>query len=111
MNIWSMSKHKSIKLLLFKLLSQLGKEDFCIEDEDNKDYFSFSLIKPEQPEIRAYVYTYGQMKDMYGIHLEYPWFIEYEFNDSVQVYEDLSAAQIINTLVTHFDVSSLEMAV
>ena len=111
MNIWSLFKHRSIKLMLFKAQHQLGLKNICIEDEDNIDFFSIALIKQNQPEVRAYVYTYGQAQEMYGIHLEYPWFIENEFNDVIQVYEDLSLNQIVNTLATHFEVASYEMAV
>jgi len=111
MNIWSLFKHRSIKLMLFKAQQQLSLTNISIEDEDNIDFFSIALIKRNQPEVRAYVYTYGQAQEMYGIHLEYPWFIENEFNDVIQVYEDLTLNQIVNTLATHFEVASYEMAV
>jgi hypothetical protein len=110
MNIWSLFKHRSIKLLLFKAQQQLGMKHFCIEEEDDKDFFAIALVKQDQPEVRAYVYTYGQSREMYGIHLEYPWFIENAFNDVIQVYEDLSLNQIVNTLATHFDVARYDMA-
>lgn len=111
MNIWSLPKHNNIKLLLFKVYKCLGMENICIETLEPDDYMSIGFIKPSQAEIKAYVYTYGQIKDHYGIHLEYPWFIESEYNDTIMVYEDLSLEQIINTLATHFEVSRLEMAV
>lgn len=111
MNIWSLFKHRSIKLMLFKAQQQLSLTNISIEDEDNIDFFSIALIKQNQPEVRAYVYTYGQAQEMYGIHLEYPWFIENEFNDVIQVYEDLTLNQIVNTLATHFEVANYEMAV
>ena len=113
MNIWSMFKHKSIKLLLFKLQNAFGDGVFCLEynEDSDKDYFSIALQKTGQPDVRAYVYTYGQARDLFGIHLEYPWFVENEFNDSIVVYEDLSMRQIVNTLAAHFEVAALEVAV
>lgn len=111
MNIWSLFKHRSIKLMLLQAQQQLGLKNIRIEDEDSDDFFSIALIKQNQPEVRAYVYTYGQSRAMYGIHLEYPWFIENEFNDTLQVYEELTLNQIVNTLATHFEVASYEMAV
>lgn len=111
MNIWSLSKHKNIKLLLFKVDKCLGKENICIEMLEPDDYMSIGFIKPNQVEIKAYVYTYGQIKDHYGIHLEYPWSVESEYNDTIMVYEDLNLEQIINTLAIHFEVSRFDMAV
>lgn len=111
MNIWSIQKHKNIKLLLLKMQKHLDHKNICIEDEDNHDHFSIALVKPDQPDVRAYVYTFGQLRDLYGIHLEYPWFSENQFNDSIQVYENLSQNQIINTLITHFEVADYEMAI
>lgn len=111
MNIWSLFKHNSIKLLLLKLQTHLQDKSICIEDVDDKDYFSLTLVKPDQPGIRAYIYTYGQARDLYGIHLEYPIFNENDFNNTIQIYEDLSMNQIINTIIEHFDVAAYEMAV
>lgn len=110
MNIWSLNKDNTIKLLLFKLQQQLGTRSFSLPEFDDTDPLSVELIKPEQPNVRAYVYTHGQPRDRFGVHLEYPWYVENEFNDAVLVYEDLSISQLINTLATHFDVARFEMA-
>ena len=111
MNIWSLSKHKTIKLLVFKLQQYMGHSTFVIPEADETDPLSIELVKANQSQVRAYIYTHGQSQDRYGIHLEYPWYVENEFNDAVLVYEDLSMSQVINTLATHFEVSQLEMAV
>lgn len=111
MNIWSLSKHKNIKLLLLKLDKQLGFKNFHLVRDEDDDFFTVMLVKPGQPDIRAYIYTYGQADNFYGIHLEYPWFIENEFNDSILVYENLSMQQVTNSMATHFEVASYEMVV
>jgi len=112
MNIWSLDKDRKIKFLLFKAQKQLGKESFHIESEDNndKDLYSIRLIKADQNDVRAFIYTYGQLNDLYGIHLEYPRFHENEFSEPGQLYEDLTLQQIINTLATHFEVTKLDIA-
>ena len=111
MNIWALYKDRRIKLLLLKIQKQLGYKEFFIDDEDNRDYLSIGLVKASQTEVRAYIYIHGQSTDLYGVHLEYPWFIENEFNDTILVYEDLTSDEIINTLATHFEVSPYQEAV
>jgi len=111
MNIWSLDKHKSLKLLLLKLDNQLGFKKIRFARDEDDDFLTVMLVKPDQPDVRAYIYTYGQLDNFYGIHLEYPWFIENEFNDSILVYENLSMQQVINSMATHFEVASYEMVV
>jgi len=111
MNVWSLDKHKSLKLLLLRLDKQIGFKKISFARDEDDDYQTVMLVKPDQPDIRAYIYTHGQAENIYGIHLEYPWFIENEFNDSILVYENLTMQQVINSMVTHFDVASYEMVV
>ena len=72
LNIWALPKQRTIKLLLFQLQEKLAQGNFSLADTGGKEYYAISLVKPDEPEVRAYVYTYGQLKDLYGIHLEYP---------------------------------------
>lgn len=112
MNIWALKKDKQIKLLLFALQKALGLDSFQIEDEvgNSMDLYSIAFVKPEDKDIKAFIYTYGQKNDFYGIHLEYPGLAENEYLDSTQIYEDLTKQQIINTLATHFEITDLDMA-
>lgn len=111
MNVWSLDKHKSLRLLLLKLDKQLGFKKISFARDEDDDYQTVMLVKPDQPDVRAYIYTYGQPDKYYGIHLEFPWFIENEFNDSILVFESLTLKQVINSIATHFDVASYEMVV
>ena len=111
MNIWSLDKHKTIKLLLFKLQKQLGQDGFCITGEEGKDFYAITLAKPDNYDVSAYVYIYGQLKELYGIHLEYPYNSDNEYNNPIPFHEDLSLAQITKIVASHFDVSTYEMAI
>lgn len=82
-----------------------------MEHAGGKEYNEVSLVKPDQPEVRAYVYIYGQLKDIYGIHLEYPFNTENEYSNSSPFYEDLTLKQVIKILTSHFDVPSYEKAI
>jgi len=121
MNIWTLNKHKNIKILLIKMQMQMGIENFRLADngiyhnsessEAMQDYLSVVLVHPDQPEVRAYIRTYKDADDLYDIHLEYPWFIENEKVNDLLVYDELNGQQILNTLATHFNVTSLSMAI
>ncbi len=110
MNFWSLSKHKNIKLLMFKLQQHLGSQHYMLDHENNKDFCSITLVKPDQQEVSAYVYTHGQPRGLFGIHLEYSWFAENELTDPVLVYENLSMKQIVAVLASHFDAACYDMA-
>ena len=112
-NIWTLPKHRKIKLLLFHLQEQLAKGNFSVEETVSKEYYEVSLAKRDQPEISAYVYIYGQLKDLYGIHLEYPYTYtsENEYSKSSSFYEDLTLKKVIEILASHFDVQGYEMAI
>jgi hypothetical protein len=120
MNIWTLNKHKNIKVLLIKMQMHMGRENICLADagtginsessEETHDYLSVVLVHPNQPEVRAYISAYKDTDDLYDIHLEYPWFIENKKVNDLLVYDELNAQQIINTLATHFNVSGFRMA-
>lgn len=110
-NIWVLPKHKKIKLLLFQLQEQLAQRNFSLENAGGNEYYEVSLVKPGQPELRAYVYIYGQLKDLYGVHLEYPFNSENGYSNSSPFYEDLTLKQVIKILASHFDVQGYEMAI
>lgn len=111
MNIWSLHKHRNIKLLLLTLQHQLTFNSFCIEYSENNDFESVFLFKKNQPLLRAYIFTYGQDPDKYGIHLEYPQFEETSFSNAIQAYEGYSLDQVVDTLVMHFEINDYELAV
>lgn len=104
MNIWILNKHKHIKLLLLNLQKHLGNDHFQMVNSEYDDFFAIELVKPDQPEVRAYIYIYGQQHHYYGIHLEYPWLDENSIDDVLQDYEDLSIKKIITILASHFEV-------
>lgn len=111
MNIWSLLKHKNIKLLLFNLEFSLGRNSFYIDPMVDKDFNSAMLFKSDQDEVRAYIYLHGQSKDSYGIHLEYPIYMENNLSGSIRLYDNLSRQQIVDILAAHFNAASHEVAV
>ena len=111
MNVWSQDKHKSLKMLLLTLQTQLANNCFCVSGETDNNFNAVFLVKPEQPALRAYVFTYGQPPDKYGVHLEYPVFDDNVYNTSIQTFENLSLHQIMDALLMHFEISDIDVAV
>lgn len=103
MNLWSINKHNTIKILLLTLQMEFGLESFLINEDLEKDSLSVTLIKPGQHELQAYIFVHGQADEHYGVHLEYPRFAEQNYNESMLIYEGLSLQLLINTLVAHFE--------
>lgn len=85
---------------------EFGLEHFCIDAEVDNDFYAIALEKSGSSELRAYIYIYGQSGDNYGIHLEYPRFIEQSYSDSMLIYEELSIQTVINTIATHFELAA-----
>ncbi len=105
MNIWAIDKDVSIKHVLLLLYNHLGENAFTLDQEHKAEARAIYLNHPEEPGVRAYLYTIGQEPERYGLHLEYP--------DSVidanliDAYENLKLVPLLNILAVHFDISEI----
>ena len=104
MNIWSLQKDESIKLLLLLLHERLGPDNFTIQDSQQLDSRAIRLSKPHDHSISAYLFTYGQEDGKYGVHLELPDHAEMEISNTMEIYEDLTFERLAEMLSVHFDV-------
>lgn len=50
----------------------------------------------------AYIYTYGQAEQHYGLHLEYPYNTESNISELEDMYEDLGYNALLEILKVHF---------
>lgn len=102
MNIWALDKDTSIKHLLLLLEQDMGADAFTLPDAENLHHKSIRLGSTRVL-ATAYIYTYAQDAEHYGLHLEY--FYNPELNSSEQedMYEDLSYEALLEILMTHFD--------
>lgn len=101
MNIWALDKDPSIKHVLLLLADCLGPQGFCIRDEPTLDPMSIWIYKPDETEMSAYLYTYGQEQERYGVHLEYPPLPETATSKSIEMQEDLGFEQLLAVLQVH----------
>lgn len=107
MNIWALDKDESIKLLLLLLSQQLGASNFVIDDRQDLDPRAVRLLKADKKGISAYLYTYGQDSDTYGVHLELPVHRERNRSNDIEIFEGISIERLVDILCVHFDLIPL----
>jgi hypothetical protein len=105
-NIWALEKDISIKCLLLLLTDTFGAETFDVIAPDEGHAQSIRLIRPDEQNMHAYIYTYGQKPECYGIHLEYPSSVDSLRFDTTEIIEELSYERLVAILAVHFNIAS-----
>lgn len=100
MNIWALDKDLRIKHLLLLLSERLGSQSFAI-DAASTDTMAVRIYKPDEQDMSAYLYTYGQDADRYGVHLEYPLLVGTATSKTIEMQEDLDFEQLVAVLQVH----------
>lgn len=103
MNIWAMKKSLAIKHMLLMLVDRLGDRGFEFSDADGFCDEAIQMCKAGVNDISAYIYTYGQSHNRYGLHLEYPALEELNYQNSVEILDDIDFDNLVNLLSIHFD--------
>jgi hypothetical protein len=101
MNIWALDKDTSIKHLLLLLEQDIGIEGITFLDIEQLHYKSIRIGSKDSQET-AYIYSYGQHDQHYGLHLEYPFNREANVSELEDMYEDLSYDGLLEMLKVHF---------
>ncbi|WP_027854579.1 hypothetical protein [Marinobacterium litorale] len=102
MNIWALDKDQPIRHLLILLEAQLGTGRFTVDVHSGCDRQAVFIHQPDEPGLRAYLYTLGQAPDRYGVHLEYP--AGNAAGNLLEVMENLPLSMLVETLAVHFDI-------
>lgn len=105
-NIWALEKDISIKYLLLMLRETFGAETFDVIAPDEGHPQSVNLIRPDEQNLHAYIYTYGQKAECYGIHLEYPSSIDSLRFDTTEILEEVGYERLVDILAVHFNIPS-----
>lgn len=104
MNIWSLKKDESIKLLLLLLTEKLGVASFVVAESDDLDHRAIRLSKADEPSVCAYIYTYGQAEGRYGVHLELKVADDVDITNDLEIVEHVHLDRLADMLCVHFDV-------
>jgi len=100
-NIWALDKDNTIKHLLLMLSHELGTHAFYLIDTETLHHKSVR-IGSSHSEGSAYIYTYAQAEERYGVHLEYPFHTELNLSDQEEMYDDLDYKSLLEMLKVHF---------
>lgn len=102
-NLWALAKDRELRAALLKLQQRLGLHTFALSDRRCEHPGAVVLCKPDQPEVFAYLYRFGQDEGRLGLHLEYP-----QFADTppvgASVHEDLTLDRVEDLLRVHLDI-------
>jgi hypothetical protein len=96
MNVWAIDKDVPLKLLLLELVHCYGENALALNNQA-QHYKAIELCTVNDPDISAYIYTFGQNAGCYGIDLKYP----ISAHNIVGENENLSLDQIKEILSMH----------
>ena len=99
MNPWSLVKERGIKRLLIQLQERLGPGAFELLPRRADVAEAVTICRPGEPGLAAFIFTYGQAEERYGVHLAYP----YPDPSVPESVEDLTAARLVELLAIHFE--------
>lgn len=96
MNVWAIDKDQQLKVLLIELVHRYGENAILLNNAEWHKQ-AIEILIPQQPELRAYIYTFGQQVGRYGIDLKYP----IVTHNIVGENEEQSLEQILSILESH----------
>lgn len=100
MNVWTIDKTLTIKHFLFELVHSYGENRFSF-NEDIDQQQAIEIYLNDCPELAAYIYTFAQAHERYGVDLKYPLTV----NNIIGENENLNLDQLISIITTHFDLT------
>lgn len=104
MNVWSINKDISIKVLLLQLNQEKILDKLHLDESENLDFRATRISDQRFDGLCAYIYTYGQSENHFGLQLEYPQIKEEPVKQS-ETYEELTLQNTITIISTHFDIT------
>jgi hypothetical protein len=104
-NVWALNKDPNIKSLLLRLQSHLGSDEFIIEENDDLHPSSVFLHHTNHADYRAFVYTFSQLPNRFGVHLEYPDLAT--SGNLFEAQENITFKSLVDMLAVHFDIAEI----
>ncbi len=96
MNVWAIDKDMPLKVLLLELVHRFGEHSLALNTQETHSQ-AVELSSLSDPHLAAYVYTFAQIPDRYGIDLKYP----IAQHNIIGEHENLPLENIIGIISAH----------
>lgn len=96
LNVWAIQKDRPLKVLLIEWQHRYGADSLRL-NLCEQNFQAVELISMEHPKLSAYIYTFAQQPQHYGIDLKYP----IATHNIIGENENQTLEQIIAILQTH----------
>ena len=104
-NIWKLDKDSDIKAILIMLQHEVGPDSFMLLDEAQLNEKAVRIVsEATQRELSAYIYSYAQRAERYGLDLEFPYLIETRADDQTIRMNDLTADEVLEKVIDHLEI-------
>jgi len=104
-NIWRLDKDPLIKAVLLMLAEKTGTDSFIIIEPDKLNNRAVRIASGCSPELlSAYIYTYAQREQHFGLDLEFPYLIETRADDQTIRLNDLDVSQVFEKVSEHLEI-------
>jgi hypothetical protein len=104
MNIWALPKATELRLVLLTLKESVGIGRLILDCAENSNRQALLLCDAQIEGLSAYLFTFGQSMERYGLQLNYPSLSAGSF-PPYEPMEELTLKQVIDQLCMHFELT------
>ncbi len=107
LNIWALPKAAELRLVLLAMKETVGIGRLildCAENTENSNRQALLLCDAQIEGLSAYLFTFGQSKERYGLQLNYP-ALSAGALPPYEPMEELTLKQVIDQLCMHFELA------
>lgn len=101
MNIWALPKERAIRAALLDLSTCFDIAHLELDCGETPNRQAIFLNDPARAGLRAYLFTYGQSAQRYGLHLQYP--RSEDGSTADEGLEEIPLRRVVELLGMHFD--------
>lgn len=104
MNIWALPKATELRLVLLTLRESVDIGRLFLEGVEDNNRQALLLCDSQIEGLSAYLFTYGQSRERYGLQLNYPG-LPAGTLPPYEPMEELTLGQVIEQLCMHFELT------
>ncbi|MEJ2455104.1 MAG: hypothetical protein P8103_13240 [Candidatus Thiodiazotropha sp.] len=102
LNIWALPKAAELRLVLLTMQETVSIGRLILDCAENPNRQALLLCDAQIEDLSAYLFTFGQSKERYGLQLNYP-ALSPGALPPYEPMEELTLKQVIDQLCMHFE--------